>query len=77
MAKGGSGDVLTGLILSILAQGYPVSEAAILGVFLHGMAGDMAARVSGMHGLTPSDIIKNIGGAFRMIEPKFHPDQKF
>ena len=43
MAKGGSGDVLTGMITSLLAQGYLAEEAAIIGVYLHGKAGDLAA----------------------------------
>ncbi|MCK7536166.1 MAG: hypothetical protein MZV63_36855 [Marinilabiliales bacterium] len=44
MATGGSGDVLTGMILSLLAQGYEPVNAAITGVFLHGLAGDIAAE---------------------------------
>ncbi len=68
MAKGGSGDVLTGLILGLLAQGYSAITASMLGVFIHGMAGDMAASEKGEYGLIPSDIIYNLGNAFRIIE---------
>jgi len=72
MARGGSGDVLTGMILGILAQGYSATDAAILGVYLHGKAGDLAASENGVNGLTPSDIIHNMGKAFRVIEQKYH-----
>lgn len=68
MAKGGSGDVFTGIILSLLAQGYKAEKAAILGVFIHGLAGDLAARVEGEESLMASDIIKHIGKAFQMLK---------
>ncbi len=64
MAKGGSGDVLTGMILGLLARGYTSLEAALLGVYIHGMAGDLAVQQCGMESLLPSDIIQNIGKAF-------------
>lgn len=57
MATAGSGDVLTGIISSLLAQGLKVENAAILGPFLHGMAGDMAKKEVGSHGLIAGDII--------------------
>ena len=57
MARGGSGDVLTGLILGLLAQQYAPSEAAILGVYIHGLAGDLSAAENGQYGLTPSHLI--------------------
>ncbi len=68
MATGGSGDVLTGIIVSLLAQGYTPQMAAINGVFIHGMAGDIAAEESGMETLIASDIINNIGKAFNKIK---------
>ncbi len=68
MAKGGSGDVLTGLILGLLAQGYSPDLASVMGVFIHGMAGDRAAAEMGEYGLTPSDIIENIGKVFYVLE---------
>jgi NAD(P)H-hydrate epimerase len=61
MATAGSGDVLTGIIVSLLAQGYSPQYAACAGVWLHGAAGDMAAAKLGQHALIASDIIDNIG----------------
>lgn len=60
MATAGSGDVLTGMILGFLAQGYGTAEAAVLGVAFHAMAGDKAASVYGEHSMTASDIVDNI-----------------
>lgn len=60
MATAGSGDVLTGMILALLAQGYTPSEAAILGVYQHGLAGDKAAQNRGMTNMIASDIVENI-----------------
>jgi NAD(P)H-hydrate epimerase len=67
MATAGSGDVLTGIILSLLAQGYSPGDAAVTGTFLHGLAGDMAAEDYSQQGLIASDIIKYIGKAFKKI----------
>ena len=64
MATAGSGDVLTGMIVSLLAQGYPPCHAACAGVWLHGTAGDKAALKSGQQALIASDVIRNIGKAF-------------
>ena len=61
MAKGGSGDALTGVILALLAQGYAPEMAAILGVYLHGAAGDVAARKFGQTAMLPSDLIECLG----------------
>ena len=68
MASGGSGDVLTGMILSLLAQGYDPSDAALTGVYLHGLAGDMAAQKMGQQSLIASDIVDHIGNAFLNTE---------
>jgi hydroxyethylthiazole kinase-like uncharacterized protein yjeF len=65
MAKGGCGDVLTGILTAFLAQGYEASHAAQLGVFLHGFAGDLAAYEHGMYSMTPSDLIKLLPEAFK------------
>ncbi len=64
MATAGSGDVLTGIILSLLSQGYSPLIASILGVYLHGLAGDIAAYKLGFESLIASDIIDNISKAF-------------
>ena len=68
MATGGSGDVLTGMILALLAQGYKPKEAAILGVYLHGAAGDIAAEKFGYYSLIASDIIDNIHNAIDCVK---------
>lgn len=60
MATAGSGDVLTGIILSFLAQGYTPHEAAILGVYEHGLAGDKATGKRSMRSIIASDIIDEI-----------------
>lgn len=67
MATAGSGDVLTGIILSLLAQGYTSAHAAIAGVYIHGMAGDIASEKKGYESLIASDIIDNIGESFNRI----------
>jgi hydroxyethylthiazole kinase-like uncharacterized protein yjeF len=64
MATGGSGDVLTGILTGLLAQGYNPTEACILGVYLHGLAGDLAAEGSGYESLIAGDIIENLGKGF-------------
>lgn len=67
MATAGSGDVLTGLILSLLAQDYKSDVAVRLGVFLHGLAGDIAAEEKGYEGLIASDIVECIPKAFQRL----------
>ncbi len=67
MATAGSGDVLTGMLLSLLAQGYLPEDAAMLGVFMHGLAGDIAAGESCYESIIASDIINCIGKAFNSI----------
>ncbi len=67
MATGGSGDVLTGIIASLLAQKYSSVNACILGVYLHGLAGDIAAESTGLESLIASDIINNLGKAFKSL----------
>jgi ADP-dependent NAD(P)H-hydrate dehydratase / NAD(P)H-hydrate epimerase len=65
MATGGSGDVLTGIITGLLAQNYNPTEAAILGVYLHGYAGDLAANELGMNSLIASDLVLFLSQAFK------------
>jgi NAD(P)H-hydrate epimerase len=67
MATGGSGDVLTGMILSLLTQGYNPKHAAILGVYLHGLAGDLGSVKHGPEALTASLMTDFIGKAFKKI----------
>jgi len=67
MAKGGSGDALTGILLGLLAQGYQPADAAKLAVYLHGLAADIAVKYKTVYSLTPSDIIRYLPLAFRKI----------
>ena len=64
MATAGSGDVLTGIILSLLGQGYNPGDAAVTGVYLHGLAGDNATEITGEESLIANDIIDYLGTAF-------------
>lgn len=68
MAKGGSGDALTGIITAFVAQGYSSEESAILGVYIHGMAGDLAAEVKTQYGLLASDLIEFLPQAFNILD---------
>jgi NAD(P)H-hydrate epimerase len=68
MATGGSGDVLTGMITALRAQGYTAEDACILGVYIHGLAGDLARNERGETALIASDIIENLGKAFQTLE---------
>lgn len=65
MAVGGSGDVLTGIILALMAQHYTAKEAAVIGVWIHALAADLAlADGNSVESLLPSDIISHLGAAF-------------
>jgi len=68
LATAGSGDVLTGILTSLLAQGYEPKYAAKLGVYLHGLTADIALSKTGYQSFTASDIIKNLGKAFLSLE---------
>lgn len=68
MAKGGSGDVLTGIITSLCTQGYTVEEAVTLGVFIHGYCGDKAAKKDSKTTMLASDIIDNLKKFFKKFE---------
>lgn len=67
MATAGSGDVLTGILLALLAQGYPADEAARLGVYVHGLAGDLAAAELGEIALTAGDIVDYLPRAWQQL----------
>ncbi len=67
MATGGSGDVLTGVIASLMAQGYKPEVSALLAVYIHGVAGDIAAEEHGQYGVTAGDIADNLGKAIHSI----------
>jgi NAD(P)H-hydrate epimerase len=67
MATAGSGDILTGIITGLLAQGYPPVDASRLGVYLHGHAGDLALQSGSRESLIASDIIAHLGTAFRYV----------
>lgn len=68
MATAGSGDVLTGMITGLLAQGYSSEDASILAVYLHGLAGDIAAKEYSKEAMIAGDIIDSIGKAFKLLE---------
>lgn len=67
MAKGGSGDVLLGIITSLLAQNYSPKNAAIFGVWLHGKAGDFAAEKFSKEAMLPGDLIGELGNVFKIL----------
>lgn len=68
MATAGCGDVLTGIVLSLLAQGYEPEEAAVMGVFIHGAAGDLAAAGRSEESMIAGDIIDMLGRVFKQIK---------
>jgi NAD(P)H-hydrate epimerase len=67
MATAGSGDVLSGIITGLLAQEYSPLNAALIGTFLHGLAGDLAADKNSPESLISSDLIQQLGKAFKQI----------
>lgn len=68
LATAGSGDALTGIITSLLAQSYAPLDAAVMGVYLHGLTADIALPETGHQSFIASDIIENIGKAYLAIE---------
>ena len=66
MATGGMGDILTGLIAGLIAQKVSPFDAAVLGVYLHGLAGDIVAELVGMHGLMAGDVLNNVPKAIKL-----------
>lgn len=68
MAKGGSGDILSGVVLSLLGQGMEPFEACCAAVYCHGLAGDLAAAALGERGMAPTDLLAQLPHAFRNTE---------
>ena len=68
MATAGSGDVLTGILTALLARGYRQADACIVGMYLHGLAGDLAANDLGKESLVAGDLIEYLPKAFKRIE---------
>ena len=74
LATGGSGDVLTGIASSLMAQGLKPFEAAMLGAYVHGLSADIAIEHLSERSLIPSDVLSNMGRAFRIIENGSHSE---
>lgn len=70
LAKGGSGDILTGIITSLLAQKYSSEEASVLGVWLHGKSADFAAERYSKESMQPSDVIDELGNVFLKLNSR-------
>ncbi|WP_336959902.1 NAD(P)H-hydrate dehydratase [Chryseobacterium contaminans] len=70
LAKGGSGDILTGILTSLLAQGYSEKDSSILGVWLHGKAADFAAEKHSKESMLPTDVIDELGNVFNDLNRK-------
>lgn len=68
MATGGSGDVLTGVVLALMAQGYDAETTALLATYVHGLAGDIACKKQGMTGMTSGDIVTWLPMAWKILE---------
>lgn len=73
MAKGGSGDVLAGMLLSMVGQGFPVRQAVPWGVYLHGAAGDVCAGCLGEYGMSPGDMVETIPTVLKQFEKEDPP----
>jgi hydroxyethylthiazole kinase-like uncharacterized protein yjeF len=67
MATAGSGDVLTGMVTSFMAQGYSPQDAALFGVYLHGLAGDLAAKEIGLEAMIAGDLVAHIGEGYKRL----------
>ncbi len=72
MATGGAGDVLTGIIAALLGQSMTPMDAAVLGVYVHGLAGDMASEELGRLSITALDLIDYLSDAFCEMDPTYH-----
>lgn len=72
MATAGSGDVLTGILVALLAQNHTPREACMLSTFIHGLSGDIAASILGETSLISSDIVHNLPQAFEALNGQNH-----
>ena len=72
MAVGGMGDVLTGIIVSLLGRGLSPLQSSLLGTFLHGLCGDLAVKVRGEESLIAGDLISFIPDAIKNIKGSFN-----
>ena len=70
MSTAGMGDVLTGIVVSLIGQGINPYSASVLAVYVHGKAGDMAAKDKGKLGLIASDVIEKLPYAFYKVQPR-------
>ena len=68
MATAGSGDTLTGIVLALLARGYDSTSSARIAVYIHGLAGDIAAERNGHTALTAGDIVDALPSAWKIME---------
>jgi len=68
LAKGGSGDLLSGIITALLSQQYSALHAALIGVYLHGLAADIALETQSVESLLATDVIENLGKAFLFLQ---------
>ncbi|MHA6250138.1 NAD(P)H-hydrate dehydratase [Pontibacter sp. CAU 1760] len=73
MATGGTGDVLTGVITALVAQHYSLEEACLLGVYVHGLAGDLALHTVGAISMTATDLIEHLPKAFMCLQQPILP----
>ena len=67
LAKGGSGDILTGILTALLAQKYEPLQVALLGVYLHGFAADLSQQIQSHESMLASDVVEHLGEAFNNI----------
>lgn len=75
MATGGAGDVLTGILAAFLAQGYSPFDTAVLGTYVHGLAGDIARDANGVTALIAGDIVDSLGDVFHHLDPLHDDDE--
>jgi NAD(P)H-hydrate repair Nnr-like enzyme with NAD(P)H-hydrate dehydratase domain len=67
LAKGGSGDILTGIITALIAQKYEPLDAALLGVYIHGLAAEFALEQQSLESMTATDVVNHLGNAFKSL----------